>query len=267
MLWAGDRARGVYTINPDTGTVTKVLSLPATTGISSAINDLAFDSRSGLMYRISGGALFNEPNTLFTIDLKSPSLTVNLLGTVIPPHPSAASISGLTFDDIGTLYAVESYELDNRLFTIDPGTLAVGRVYDLPSPAHYNIADLARSRHSGRITAVKALPYELFEIDVPGGRISSHHTGSSISYVYGLAYAADRDRRYVSYMNTSDYSGVVCEIGRDSAGVVRVICGHTRVFSGLEYCIPEPGISVLWTTACLAMCGVVWRNKAARRNE
>ena len=239
LLWAGDFGYGIYTIDTDTGTVKKMIDLSGTPGISSVINDLAYDPRNGLLYGISGGSLFGKQNTLFTIDLCSPSLDVTLLGTVTPPHSSADSISGLTFDSKGTLYGVEWNDLDDHLFTIDPVKLTIGKIYDLPSPANYNMNDLARSPNSGKILASRALDYALFEITVPSGPTVLLGEDISASFVWGLAYAPDSSRLYAT-----ESSGRILEIDPANGAVLRVVATHSESFNGLEY-VPEPATLLL----------------------
>jgi hypothetical protein len=238
MLWAGSSGRSIYTIDPTSGTATKMLDIPVGT---SFINDLAFESNSGLLYGISGGLLFGRPNTLFTVNLNSPALEVNLLGTVNPPDASANYISGLAFVD-GNLIASQSNGQRNALFNINRTDLSVSNVYYLPSPVNFNLTDLASPYNPGKPLALKASsPYSVFEVSLPNGPISILGNSPNVGGFHdGIAYSQERNLIYTVVGSTL---AVINPL--NFATQTLAIQNATFSINGIEYVpqtsiVPEP---------------------------
>lgn len=251
LLWGGDIGLGIYTIDPSSGVATKRLDV---TGASRTINDLAFDRNSGFLYGISGGSLYNRPNTLFTIDLNSTALAVSLLGTVVPPDPGAASISGLTFVN-GTLLASQWNGQLNAIFSIDTTNLSVSDVYYLPSPANFNIVDLASPYHAGIPVALQANS-RLFDVALPTGPVSLLGNPSITGNQWGLAYAQDRNRFYSTGSDRMLWEIDPLTASPRAVATMQIQSGNIY---GLEYvpfaAVPEPSSLVIWSL--MGVCGFV----------
>ena len=258
LLWIGDFGRGIYTVDPSSGAATKRLDVNVG---SSVINDLAFDTRSGLLYGISGGALFGTPNTLFTIDLKSPSLTLKLLGTVKPPDASASAIDGLAFVD-GALIGVEWNGQANAVFTIDTHTLAVSNTHYLHSPMNYNINDLASSGSAAAPFGLQGLPVNLFTFAPGSGAVSVIGHPGTTDFQYGLAYAADRNKFYTAGSDRTVWEIDPVTLATRSIGTPSGSGG----IAGLEYVpitvVPEPATAALLALGLAGLLGA----RLARRD-
>ena len=121
ILWAstgntnGTNEGGrIYTINPETGSVTLVGDTTL-----HKLGALAFDN-SGVLYGIAGGS--RGPADLYTIDTNTAAAT--FVGTVMATNLNG--IDAIDFDSLGTLFATGWFGANPvRLLTLNPSTAGV----------------------------------------------------------------------------------------------------------------------------------------------
>lgn len=243
LLWVGDFGRGIYSFDPVTGQSIKRLDV--TVG-STVINDLAFDASSGLLYGISGSALFGSPNTLFTIDLTSPSLPVNLLGVVSTPTVGSNSISGIAFVN-GRLIASEwtGTNLNDKLFEINLTTLSNSNIVNVSTPANYNVADLASFGQG--LASLQGSPVNIFSVDSASGTVASIAALSTPVVNNALAYAGNLGMFYTGDSNRNVWETNATTFTTRLVGAVSIPAGG---IAGMEYVstaapIPEPSQAIL----------------------
>ncbi len=265
LLWVGDFGRGIYTIDPTTGQSAKRLDVNVG---STVINDLAFNSSSGLLYGVSGGGLYGTPNTLFTIDLTSPSLAVTYLGIVSTPTQGSNSISGIAF--VGeNLIASEwtGNALADKLFTINLNDLSYSNVRPISSPANYNIADLTSFGQSSSVVSLQATPVGIFAVDPATGSASNLTTLSTPATNFGLAYSPGSSNFYTGDTNRNVWEVNATTYATRLVGTVAILSGG---IAGLEYVsiaspVPEVSQGALLLTG-LTLLGAYLRN-LRRRGE
>lgn len=243
LIWVGDFGRGIYTFDPANGQSIKRLDV--TVG-STVINDLAFDSSSGLLYGISGGALFGSPNTLFTIDLTSTSLPVTLLGVVSTPTVGSNSISGLAFVN-GRLIASEwtGTGLNDKLFEINLTTLSYSNVVNVSSPANYNVADLASFGQG--LASLQGSPVNIYGVNSANGAVAIITALSTPVVNNALAYASNLGMFYTGDSNRNVWETNATTFTTRLIGAVNIPAGG---IAGMEYVstaapIPEPSQTML----------------------
>ena len=105
----------LFRVDPRTGASTLI----GTTGIEVTEGGLAFDPTSGLLY----GCQAKGQDLLYTFDLSSAKAAVK--GTIV----SSGDISAISFDDRGTLYAID--QLEQSLLTLDPSNANIIKSTDL----------------------------------------------------------------------------------------------------------------------------------------
>jgi PEP-CTERM motif len=263
LLWVSDFGRGIYTLDPATGQSIKRLDV--TVG-STVINDLAFDSASGLLYGISGGALFGSPNTLFTINLTLPSLPVSLFGVVSTPSIGANSISGLAFVN-GRLIASEwtGTGLSDKLFEINLTSLAYSNVVNVASPANFNVADLASFGQG--LASVQGSPVNIFNVNSASGAVAVITTLSTPVVNNALAYASDRGMFYTGDSNRNVWETNATTLTTRLVGAVSIPAGG---IAGMEYVstaapVPEPSQTMLLLAGIAVLA--TYLRRAHRRGE
>lgn len=265
LLWVGDFGRGIYTIDPATGQSVKRLDVNVG---STVINDLAFDRTSGLLYGISGGALYGTPNTLFTIDLTLPSLPVTYLGVVSTPTQGANAIAGIAFIG-GSLIAAEwtGNSLADNIFTINLSGLSYSNVRPILAPANYNVADLTSFGQISNVASLQATPVGIFSVNPANGVASNLTTISTPVTNFGLAYSAASGNFYTGDSNRNVWEVNATTYSTRLVGSVVIPAGG---IAGLEYVstaspVPEVGQGAL-LFAGLAFLSAFIRG-ARRRGE
>jgi len=105
----------LFRVDPRTGASTLI----GITGIEVTEGGLAFDPTSELLY----GCQAKGQDLLYTFDLSNAKATVK--GTIV----SSGDISAISFDDSGTLYAID--QLEQSLLTLDPSNANIIKSIDL----------------------------------------------------------------------------------------------------------------------------------------
>jgi hypothetical protein len=265
LLWVGDFGRGIYTIDPITGQSVKRLDVNVG---STVINDLAFDPTSGLLYGISGGGLYGTPNTLFTVNLTSPSLAVTYLGIVSTPTLGSNSISGIAFVG-GSLIASEwtGNALADKLFTINLSDLSYSNVRPVSSPANYNIADLTSVGQTSIVASLQASPVGIFSVNSVTGSASNLTTLSTPATNFGPAYSASSGNFYTGDSNRNVWEINATTYATHLVGAVPILGGG---IAGLEYVstaspVPEASQAALLFTGLAFLAAYV--RSTRRRGE